>query len=173
LCRRWTKKIPPEDPEVLVQTCRIRPISDWSPHRKAIARKASALVGALQMETGIRLKALRLPLADLEQRIAAFDEAVSRFEAERRTAADLLEIPFQAPESSDSFEVRHDPFWVTSARTELFGAIAPRVLDRFLPQATRQVRLRRRLVEEMEAACFAWPPERLAKEMEDGDSALV
>lgn len=174
-------------------------------------RKASALVGALQMETGIRLKALRLPLADLERRIAAFDEAVSRFEAERRaaadflagdrlrafaeleqdaeklriqgretliseldrtlgggaeaeqaraalaatmiqyfdaalaqtisevgkrlattlhahqdradklvaavrrSAADLLEISFQAPESSDSLEVRHDPFWVTSA----------------------------------------------------------
>jgi hypothetical protein len=212
-----------------------------------IVRKASALVGALQMETGIRLKALRLPLADLEQRIAAFDEAVSRFEAERRaaadflagdrlrafaeleqdaeklriqgrgtlvsvldrtlggggdaeqaraalagtmmyyfdaaleqtisevgkrlattlhahqdradkliaavrrTAADLLEIPFHGPESSDSLEVRHDPFWVTSARTELLGAIAPRVLDRFLPQATRQVRLRRRLVEEIEA----------------------
>jgi hypothetical protein len=33
--------------------------------RTAIARKASALVGDLQMETEIRLKALRLPLADL------------------------------------------------------------------------------------------------------------
>jgi GTPase SAR1 family protein len=216
--------------------------------RKAIVRKASALIGALQMETEIRLKALRLPLADLEQRIAAFDEAASRFEAERRaaadllagdrvrafaeleeeaeklrtqgrgtlvsvldrtlgvggdaeqaraalaetmisyfdaalvqtisevgkrlattlrthqdradkliaivrrTATDLLEIPFQASENSDSLEVRHDPFWVTSARTELLGAVAPRVLERFLPRAARRVRLRKRLVEQMEAA---------------------
>jgi GTPase SAR1 family protein len=216
--------------------------------RIAIARKASALVGALQMETDIRLKALRLPLADLEQRIAAFDEEISQFEAERRatvdflagdrlrafaeleedaeklriqgretlvsaldrtlgaggdadqaraalaeamvhyfdaalvrtisdvekrlaptlhahqdradkliaavrrTASVLLEIPFQTSESSDSLELRHDPFWVTSARTELLGAIAPPVLDRFLPQATRQILLRRRLMEEIEAA---------------------
>ncbi len=216
--------------------------------RSAIARKASVLVAALQMETGIRLKALRLPLADLAQRMAAFDEAVSRFEAERRaaadllagdrirafeeleadaerlriqgraalvseldralaggahaeqaraalagfiipffdaalaetsaevgkrlsttlhahqvradklialvqrTAADLLEIPFHAPESSEALEVRHDPFWVTRARPEVLGAIAPRVLERLLPRATRQIRLRRRLVEEIEAA---------------------
>ena len=216
--------------------------------RTAIARKASALVGDLQMETGIRLKALRLPLADLEQKIATFDQAVSRFEAERRvaadllagdrvrafaeleedaeklriraratlkseldralrggadaeqaraalagtiihffdaalaqtisevgkriattlhthqsraakliaavqrTAADLLEIPFRAPESNEALELRHDPFWVTRGRTELLVAIAPHVLDRFLPQAMRQVRLRRRLVEEIEAA---------------------
>ncbi len=44
----------------------------------------------LQLETEFRLKALDLPPADLEQRIEAFDEAVSRFEAERRTAVDLL-----------------------------------------------------------------------------------
>jgi GTP-binding protein EngB required for normal cell division len=50
--------------------------------RAAVARKASALVGNLRMETGILLKALRMPLADLKQRMAAFDEAVSRFEAD-------------------------------------------------------------------------------------------
>jgi hypothetical protein len=69
-----------------------------------------------------------------------------------RAAADLLEIPFHAPESSEVLEVRHDPFWVTRARPEVLGAIAPGLFDRFLPEATRQVRLRRRLVEEIEAA---------------------
>jgi hypothetical protein len=215
--------------------------------RAAVARKASVLVGDLQLETEFRLKALRLPLADLEQRIAAFDEAVSRFEAERRTAADLLagdrvraleelemdaerlrvqgraaleaeldqalargvdaeraraalagtivhffdkalaetiaevgkrltatlhshqrradeliafvrrtaadlmEIPFHAPESSEALEVRRDPFWVTRPRPEVLDAIPPGVFDRFLPSAKRQVRLRRRLVEEIDA----------------------
>src|SRR5271166_4341794 len=35
LCRRWTKKIPKKDPQVLLQAGRIKPISDRSPHKKA------------------------------------------------------------------------------------------------------------------------------------------
>src|SRR5271166_4225566 len=31
LCRRWTKKIPKKDPQVLLQAGRIKPISDRSP----------------------------------------------------------------------------------------------------------------------------------------------
>jgi Dynamin family len=215
--------------------------------RAAVARKASALVDDLRMETGILLRALCLPLTDLEQKMAAFDEAVSRFEAERhlaadslagdrvrafehleadaerlrvqgraalvseldralargahaqqaraavtstivqffdaalaetiavvdkrlavtlqahlrradqliavvrRTAADLLEMPLPASESSQVLEVRHDPFWVTRARPEVLGAIPISLLDRFLPQAMRRVRLRQRLVEEIDA----------------------
>ena len=56
----------------------------------AIARKAAALIGELQLETEISLRALHLPLEGLKQRMAAFDEAAKRFEAERRTAADVL-----------------------------------------------------------------------------------
>src|SRR5271165_6074166 len=33
LCRRWTKKIPKKDPQVLLQAGRIKPISDRSPHK--------------------------------------------------------------------------------------------------------------------------------------------
>jgi hypothetical protein len=69
--------------------------------------------GDLQLETEFHLKALGLSLADLEQRMAAFDEAVRGFEAERRTAADLLEIAFHAPESGEALETGHAPFWVT------------------------------------------------------------
>jgi hypothetical protein len=215
--------------------------------RAAVARKASALVGDLQLETELHLKALRLPLADLEQRMAVFEEAVRGFEAERRTvvdllagdrirafeeleadaerfriqaraafeaeldqalargadaekaraaltgtivhffdaaraettaevgkrlaatlrahqrradelialvrrtAADLLEIPFRASEGSEALETRHDPFWVMRPQPELLDAIPPGVFDRFLPAATRQVRLRRRLVQEIDA----------------------
>jgi hypothetical protein len=43
LCRRWTKKIPPEDPEVLVQACRIRPISDRSPQSNAFGETATQI----------------------------------------------------------------------------------------------------------------------------------
>jgi GTP-binding protein EngB required for normal cell division len=56
----------------------------------AAARKASALVGELRLETEIAVRALRLPIDDLERRMAAFDEAIKRFETERRSAGDLL-----------------------------------------------------------------------------------
>src|SRR5271166_2383578 len=36
LCRRWTKKIPKKDPQVLLQAGRIKPISDRSPHEGTI-----------------------------------------------------------------------------------------------------------------------------------------
>jgi GTPase Era involved in 16S rRNA processing len=179
----------------------------------AVARKAAALVTQFELETKIALKSLRMPAEDLERRMATFDEASQRFEAERRnandllvgdrlralqeleaeaerlraearvvlkreldqalaagedsegartrltatvitffedvlrdvihkvgarleevlrvhqrradelitlvrqTAANLLEIPFHAPESSEAFEAKREPFWVTTART--------------------------------------------------------
>jgi predicted GTPase len=212
----------------------------------AIARKASALVGDLQLETEISLRALHLPLQDLERRLAAFDEAAKQFEVERRaasdlltgdrlrafqeleadaealrvqgrnfirgkveevlarsddaevaraflteaiteffdtalqetvrrvgervgatfaihqgradklitlvrqTAADLLEIPFRAPESKDAFEAKRDPFWITAARSVALSPFPPGALDRFLPAALRRRRLRARLLEEIE-----------------------
>jgi GTP-binding protein EngB required for normal cell division len=56
----------------------------------AIARKASALVHELRLETEIALKSLRLPMQELEQRIRTFDEAAARFETQRQAAGDLL-----------------------------------------------------------------------------------
>jgi hypothetical protein len=60
------------------------------------------------------------------------DRAARLIAAVQRTAADLLKIPFRAPEGNEALEVRHDPFWVTRGRAELVVAIAPPVLDRFL-----------------------------------------
>ena len=56
----------------------------------AVARKAAALVAQLELEIEIALKSLRLPVEDLEQRMATFDEAAKQFDEERRTANDLL-----------------------------------------------------------------------------------
>jgi len=69
----------------------------------------------------------------------------------RRRPPDLLEVPFHAPESSEALEARHDAFWVTRPQPELLDAIPLGIFDRFLPAARRQVRLRRRLVGEIDA----------------------
>jgi ribosome biogenesis GTPase A len=213
----------------------------------AVARKAAALIAQLQLETEIALKSLRLPVEDLEQRMATFDEAAKRFEAERRTAndllagdrlraleeleteaerlrtgaratlerdldqvltagvagdsarqrlsttvlaffdnalrdvihkmgarleealrvhqrradelitlvrktaANLLEIPFHAPESSEAFEAKREPFWVTAARTAELNPIPPGTFDPLLPAAMRKARERKRLIEEIDS----------------------
>src|SRR5205809_704730 len=213
----------------------------------AVARKAAALVAQLELETEIALKSLRLPVEDLEQRMARFDEAAKRFDVERqnandfltgdrlrglqkldaeaeqlrgeargilereldqalaagknsdqarerlttkvvaffdnalrevlhkvgarleevlrvhqrradklitlvrKTAANLLEIPFRAPESSEAFEAKREPFWVTTARTAELNPIPQGAFDRFLPAPMRGTRMRKRLLDEIDA----------------------
>ena len=69
----------------------------------------------------------------------------------RKTAANLLEIPFHAPESSEAFEAKREPFWVTAARTAELNPIPPGALDQFLPAGMRKVRTRKLLREEIDA----------------------
>jgi ribosome biogenesis GTPase A len=56
----------------------------------AIAQKARAQVVELRFASDLRLQALRLPLADLEQRRRIFEEAVVGFETQRQVVRDLL-----------------------------------------------------------------------------------
>jgi hypothetical protein len=76
------------------------------------------------------------------------DELITRV---RRTAANLLEIPFHAPESSEGFEAKRDPFWVTAARTAELNPIPPGAFDQLLPTPVRKARMRKRLLEEIDA----------------------
>src|SRR5438552_61208 len=69
----------------------------------------------------------------------------------RQTAANLLDITFHAPECSEAFEAKHDPFWVTAARTAELNPIAPGAIDQVLPAAIRKSRMRKRLLEEIDA----------------------
>jgi len=69
----------------------------------------------------------------------------------RQTAANLLEIPFHAPESSEAFEAKREPFWFTAARTTELNPIPPGAFDRFLPAPMRKRRMRKRLLEEIDA----------------------
>jgi dynamin family protein len=68
----------------------------------------------------------------------------------RQTAANLLEITFHAPESSEAFEAKHDPFWVTTPRTAELNPIPPGAFDQVLPAGVRKSRMRKRLLEEID-----------------------
>ena len=56
----------------------------------AVAAKAAGVIGAMRMEIELELRALRMPLEDLTDRIARFKAALGGFEDERRFAADQI-----------------------------------------------------------------------------------
>jgi ribosome biogenesis GTPase A len=68
-----------------------------------------------------------------------------------QTAANLLEIPFHAPETSEAFEATREPFWVTADRAADINPIPPGAFDRFLPATMRKRAIRKRLLEEINA----------------------
>ena len=70
-------------------------------------------------------------------------------ESVRRAAADLFEIPYQAPESAGAFEMVQEPYWVTHQWTSTVSLIPPGFIDRFLPEGLRKARMMKRLKEQI------------------------
>lgn len=68
----------------------------------------------------------------------------------RRTAAELMLIPYRAPAAGDSFTEHHQPYWYASGRTETVIPFMSGTLDRFLPASIRRTRLAGRLIAEAE-----------------------
>lgn len=58
--------------------------------RLSVRRKAYALIDEAVADLALRIRALELPLADLEQRAAIFEQGRRAFEEERQRAQDLL-----------------------------------------------------------------------------------
>jgi tRNA U34 5-carboxymethylaminomethyl modifying GTPase MnmE/TrmE len=70
----------------------------------------------------------------------------------RKAAADLFEIPFHAPDSSEAFETKRRPYWVQRKRVPSLPVVVPEeVIDRLLPAKARKTRLKKRLVRQVEA----------------------
>lgn len=72
-------------------------------------------------------------------------------ESIRRTASELFELPYHAPESDQLFEMVRDPFWVTHKWTTSLVPMAANVVDRLVSASTRADRLRRRLLNQVSA----------------------
>lgn len=68
----------------------------------------------------------------------------------RRTAAELLDIPYRAPAAGEAFVDHHQPYWTASGRTETVIPFNSGALDRFLPKSIRRTRLAGRLMAEAE-----------------------
>jgi len=70
----------------------------------------------------------------------------------RRAAAELMVIPYEAPDSAEAFEIHWEPYWVASGRTETLNPLRAGSLDGLLPETLRKTRSRKRLLAELDAA---------------------
>jgi len=69
----------------------------------------------------------------------------------RKAAAELFDIPYHAPESSEAFEMKRRPYWVLRKRVPTLPIVVPEeALDRLLPAALRVNRLRKRLARQID-----------------------
>jgi tRNA U34 5-carboxymethylaminomethyl modifying GTPase MnmE/TrmE len=76
------------------------------------------------------------------------DELISQI---RKTAAELFEIPYHAPDSSEVFETKRRPYWVQRKRVPSLPIVVPEeVLDRFLSVNVKKNRIRKRFVRQVE-----------------------
>jgi GTPase SAR1 family protein len=76
------------------------------------------------------------------------DDLISQI---RKTAAELFEIPYHAPDSSEVFETKRRPYWVQRKRVPSLPIVVPEeVLDRLLPVNIRKNRIRKRFVRQVE-----------------------
>jgi len=69
----------------------------------------------------------------------------------RKAAAELFDIPYYAPKSSDAFEMTREPYWVTSERRTFFNPIPEGLVIKMLPAGVRRLRIRKRMHEDIES----------------------
>lgn len=70
----------------------------------------------------------------------------------RRAAAELFEIPYHAPESSEAFEMKRRPYWVQRKRVPSLPIVVPEeAIDKLLPASLRINRLKKRMTRQIEA----------------------
>ena len=71
-------------------------------------------------------------LGDHQQRADELIETV------RRTAAELFDVPYQAPRSSEAFQMKKEPYWVTHKLDTKLSPIPQAIMSRLLPAGMKR-----------------------------------
>jgi GTP-binding protein EngB required for normal cell division len=82
-------------------------------------------------------------------------QADELIEAVRKAAAELFDIPYHAPKSSDAFEMTREPYWKTSEERTFFNPIPESLMLQMLPPKVRRSRIRKRMQEDLESLVLA------------------
>jgi ribosome biogenesis GTPase A/DNA-binding transcriptional MerR regulator len=108
---------------------------------------AEAIPGYFEHQTGQTTELFRKRMAEtLRPHQGRADELI---ESVRRTAAELFDVPYHAPESADAFEMVQQPYWVTHKWSSTLSPIPVGLMDRLLPASVRQGRLHKRLLDQV------------------------
>ncbi len=77
-------------------------------------------------------------------------------ESVRVAASELFEIPYHAPGSGRAFIIAREPYWVSrKGWSSSVSPLSPEVIDRALPRALREKRVRSRLEKEIDSLVVA------------------
>ena len=71
--------------------------------------------------------------------------------AVRQTAAELFDIPYRAPESSQAYDLVREPYWVTRNWSLTLIPVLGGVLSHFMPVGSQQSKIEKKLMEQIEA----------------------
>lgn len=82
------------------------------------------------------------------------EQADGIIERIRKSAADLFETSYRAPESSEAFQMARQPYWSTSVRSSFMNPFPEGLLYGMLPGALRIRRMKKYLAEEVELLIF-------------------
>jgi predicted RecB family endonuclease len=116
--------------------------------KKAHRMLAGAIPGFFEHELGIFSQEFNRHVTKvLRPHQARADELI---EAVRKAAAELFEIPYHAPESSEVFEEVSQPYWVTRKWNTSFNPIPVGAVDWLLPGSLKRTVTVRRLMKQVE-----------------------
>ena len=109
---------------------------------------AEAIPGFFEHQVGETMELFRDRMAQTlrphQQRADGLIESI------RKTAAELFEVPYQAPESGDAFEMVRQPYWITHKWSNTFAPIQSGLAEKFMPAEARRKQLARRLLAQTE-----------------------
>lgn len=136
-------------------------------HLKAVASNALQKTDDLRMEQRVQACLAEAIPTFFEAELRSLSDAVDRrtqeglrfyqdradnlIETIRRTAAELFDIPYYAPDSGRALERTHKPYWVTYNWDASLGALPAKTIDHFIPAGIRMRRLKKRISEDIGA----------------------
>ena len=113
------------------------------------AALAEAIPGYFEHQTGLTTELFRKRMEEVLR--PHQDRADELIEAIRRTAAELFDVPYHAPESGRAFEMVRQPYWVTHKWSSRLSPIPRGLVDRLLPAGVRKRRIQKRLIEQIDS----------------------
>ncbi len=109
---------------------------------------AKAIPGYFEHQSGVATERISSRMGEV---LSSHQKVVDRLiESIRKTAADLFEISYRAPEGDKAFRVLKRPYWVTHKWSSGFGPIPNSAIEKLFPVRVQRQKILKRLNEQIE-----------------------